>query len=149
MVQISIRAFRARSIGPGTYRDPNITDDSFLPDQSGDIKLELNAEYRLKLYSVIHGAFFVDAGNIWNWNKNVDKPGAEFTKDFYKELAIGTGLGIRLDLSFLILRLDGAFPLRKPWLPEGDRWVIDDIDLGSKTWKKENLVFNLAIGYPF
>lgn len=145
----SIRAFRARSIGPGTYRDPNITDDSFLPDQSGDIKLELNAEYRMKLYSVINGALFVDAGNIWNWNKNVDKPGAEFTKDFYKELAIGTGVGIRLDLSFLILRLDGAFPLRKPWLPEGDRWVIDDVDFGSKTWKKENLVFNLAIGYPF
>ena len=145
----SIRAFRARSIGPGTYRDPNITDDSFLPDQSGDIKLELNAEYRMKLYSVIHGAAFVDAGNIWLWNKKEGKEGAEFTKDFYKELAVGAGLGIRLDLSFLILRLDGAFPLRKPWLPEGDRWVIDDIDFGSKTWKKENLVFNLAIGYPF
>lgn len=145
----SIRAFRARSIGPGTYRDPNITDDSFLPDQSGDIKLELNAEYRMKLYSVINGAVFVDAGNIWLWNKQEGKEGAEFTKDFYKELAVGAGVGIRLDLSFLVLRLDGAFPLRKPWLPEGDRWVIDDIDFGSKTWKKENLVFNLAIGYPF
>ncbi len=145
----SIRAFRARSIGPGTYRDSNITSDSFLPDQSGDIKLELNAEYRLKLYSVIHGAAFIDAGNIWLWNKNEDKPGAHFTKDFYKELAMGAGIGLRLDLSFLILRLDGAFPLRKPWLPEGERWVGDDIDFGSKTWKKENLVFNLAIGYPF
>lgn len=145
----SIRAFRARSIGPGTYRDSTITSNSFLPDQSGDIKLELNAEYRMKLYSVIHGAVFVDAGNIWLWNKKEGKEGAEFTKDFYKELAVGAGLGIRLDLSFLILRLDGAFPLRKPWLPEGDRWVTDDINFGSKTWKKENLVFNLAIGYPF
>lgn len=145
----SIRAFRARSIGPGTYRDSTITAESFLPEQSGDIKLELNAEYRMKLYSVVHGAVFVDAGNIWLWNKKEGKEGAEFTKDFYKELAVGAGLGLRLDLSFLILRLDGAFPLRKPWLPEGQRWVTDDIDLGSKYWRKENLVFNLAIGYPF
>lgn len=145
----SIRAFRARSIGPGTYRDSTITAESFLPEQSGDIKLELNAEYRMKLYSVVHGAVFVDAGNIWLWNKKEGKEGAEFTKDFYKELAVGTGLGLRLDLSFLILRLDGAFPLRKPWLPEGQRWVTDDIDLDSKYWRKENLVFNLAIGYPF
>lgn len=145
----SIRAFRARSVGPGTYRDPNITDASFLPDQSGDIKIELNAEYRMKLYSVINGAAFVDAGNIWLWNKKDGLEGGEFTKNFYKELAMGAGLGLRLDLSFLILRLDGAFPLRKPWLPENDRWVIGDIDFGSSSWRKENLVFNLAIGYPF
>lgn len=145
----SIRAFRARSIGPGTYRDTTVTANSFLPDQSGDIKIEMNAEYRMKLYSVVHGAVFVDAGNIWLWNKKDGMPGAEFTSDFYKEFAVGTGVGLRLDLSFLILRLDGAFPLRKPWLPEGDRWVLDDIDFGSRSWRKENFVLNLAIGYPF
>ncbi len=144
----SIRAFRARSIGPGTYRDESDA-NSFLPDQSGDIKLELNTEYRANLFSVINGAVFVDAGNIWLWNKNEGKPGSQFTSKFYEELAVGAGAGLRIDVTFLILRLDLAFPLRKPWLPEGERWVMDDIDFGSKYWRRENLVFNLAIGYPF
>lgn len=145
----SIRAFRARSIGPGTYRSPNIDTGSFLPDESGDIKLEFNTEYRAKLFSVIHGAIFVDAGNIWLWNKNENKPGSQFTSKFMDEIAVGTGAGLRVDLSFLVLRLDLAWPLRKPYLPEGERWVIDDIKFGSKNWRDENLVFNLAIGYPF
>jgi outer membrane protein insertion porin family len=148
----SIRAFRARSIGPGSYNFRNeegYSENSFLPDQSGDIKLEMNTEYRAKLYSVIHGALFVDAGNIWLWNNDPDRPGAQFSSKFLDELAVGTGAGLRFDLSFLVLRLDLAFPLRKPWLPEGERWVLDDIDFGSRSWRKENLVFNLAIGYPF
>lgn len=145
----SIRAFRARSIGPGTYRSPNVDRSTFLPDESGDIKLELNTEYRAKLFSVIHGALFVDAGNIWLWNDNENKPGAQFTSKFLDELAVGTGAGLRVDIDFLVLRLDLAWPLRKPYLPEGERWVIDDIDFGSKNWRKDNLVFNLAIGYPF
>ncbi|HYD92101.1 MAG TPA: BamA/TamA family outer membrane protein, partial [Flavobacterium sp.] len=144
----SIRAFRARSIGPGTFR-PDVDQYDFLPDQSGDIKLEMNTEYRAKLFSVVHGALFVDAGNIWLWNDNEAKPGAQFSGDFLNELAVGTGAGLRIDLSFLVLRLDLAWPLRKPWRPEGDRWVVDEIDFGSKYWRKENLVFNLAIGYPF
>ncbi|MFL9843382.1 translocation and assembly module lipoprotein TamL [Flavobacterium rhizosphaerae] len=144
----SIRAFRARSIGPGTFR-PETDENDFLPDQSGDLKLELNTEYRSKLYSIIEGAVFVDAGNIWLWNKNDKKPGAEFSSKFLSQLAVGTGVGLRFDLSFIILRTDLAFPIRKPWLPEGSRWVFDSIDFGDRTWRKENLVFNLAIGYPF
>lgn len=150
----SLRGFRARSIGPGTYRD-DIDESSFLPDQSGDLKLELNTEYRAKLYKIIEGAVFVDAGNIWLWNDNRDedgniiKPDGRISKDFYKQLAVDTGIGLRFDFSFLILRTDLAFPIRKPWLPEGDRWVLDRINFGSGTWRKENLVFNLAIGYPF
>ncbi|RZJ52931.1 MAG: hypothetical protein EOO45_31545, partial [Flavobacterium sp.] len=144
----SIRAFRARALGPGTYK-PDVDENAFLPDQSGDIKLELNTEYRAKLYSVIHGALFVDAGNIWLMNENEDKPGGKFSKDFLNELAVGAGAGLRFDLSFLVLRLDLAFPLRKPWLPDGDRWVLDQIEFGGKNWRKENLIFNLAIGYPF
>ena len=144
----SIRAFRARSIGPGTY-NPEVQPSSFLPDQSGDIKLEMNSEYRMKLFSVVRGAIFVDAGNIWLYNENPEKPGAKFTKDFLKELAVGTGVGLRFDLSFLILRTDLAFPLRKPYLPQGNRWVLNQVDFGDRQWRKENLVFNLAIGYPF
>lgn len=144
----SIRAFRARSIGPGTFReDPGAF--NFLPDQSGDLKLELNTEYRTKLFSVVHGALFVDAGNIWLLRENPDKPGAKFSGDFMKELAVGTGFGIRIDISLLVLRFDLAWPIRKPYLPENDRWVLDEIDFGSKYWRKDNLVFNLAIGYPF
>jgi outer membrane protein insertion porin family len=142
----SIRAFRARSIGPGTWKD---SISSFLPDESGDIKLEINTELRSKLFSIVHGAVFVDAGNIWLMNKNDNKPGAEFSNKFLKQLAVGTGVGLRFDLSFLILRTDLAFPLRKPYLPDGQQWVIDEIDFGSRSWRKENLVFNLAIGYPF
>ncbi|MNY55971.1 Surface antigen [compost metagenome] len=65
------------------------------------------------------------------------------------QMAIGTGAGVRVDASFFVIRLDLAFPIRKPYLPEGQRWVIDDIRLGSSTWRKENLTFNLGIGYPF
>ncbi|WP_291130846.1 BamA/TamA family outer membrane protein [Flavobacterium sp. UBA7682] len=144
----SIRAFRSRSIGPGSYL-PEPGTSSFLPDQSGDIKLEFNTEYRTKLFSFVKGAVFVDAGNIWLMNKNPDKPGAEFSKKFMDQMAVGTGIGLRFDLSFLLLRTDFAFPIRKPYLEDGSRWVLDQIDFGSGSWRKENLVFNLAIGYPF
>ena len=144
----SIRAFRARSIGPGTFK-PEVDANQFLPDQSGDLKLEMNTEYRAKLFSVVHGALFVDAGNIWLMNEDSEKPGAKFSGNFLNELAVGTGAGLRFDLSFLVLRLDLAFPLRKPDRPDGQRWVMDQIAFGSGPWRKENLVFNLAIGYPF
>ena len=144
----SIRAFRARSLGPGSYQAP-LTSNSFLPDQSADLKLEFNTEYRAKIYGLMKGALFVDAGNIWLLNADPDKVGAEISKDFMKEIAVGAGAGLRFDFSFLILRTDLAFPLRKPYLPEGRRWVIDDIDFGSGSWRKENLILNIAIGYPF
>ena len=113
----------------------------------------MNLEYRKRLVGILHGAAFIDAGNVWLLNQDLDpeavKDGAKFSKQFMNELLVGTGAGLRLDLSFVILRLDLAFPLRKPWLPEGERWVMKDIRFGSPTWRKENLVWNLAIGYPF
>ncbi|WP_244534347.1 translocation and assembly module lipoprotein TamL [Flavobacterium fluvii] len=144
----SIRAFRARSLGPGSYQAP-ITSNSYLPDQSADLKLEFNTEYRAKIYGLMKGALFVDAGNIWLLNADLDKPGAEISKDIMKQIAVGAGAGLRFDFTFLILRTDLAFPLRKPYLPEGQRWVMDAIDFGSSAWRKENLILNIAIGYPF
>ena len=144
----SLRGFRARSVGPGNFKEV-INPNSFLPDQSGDLKLEMNAEYRYDFTKIFKGALFTDAGNIWLLNKNDQKLGAKFSNEFLSELAMDAGAGLRLDLSLLILRLDLAFPIRKPYLPKGDRWVINDINFADKAWRKENLVFNLAIGYPF
>lgn len=144
----SIRAFRARSLGPGSYLNAQTT-NNFLPDQSGDLKLEFSTEYRAKLFSIVRGALFVDAGNVWLLNADPNKSGGEITKDFMKDIAVGAGAGLRFDLSFLVLRTDLAFPLRKPYLPQGQRWVIDDINFGSGPWRKENLILNIAIGYPF
>lgn len=143
----SVRAFRSRGLGPGSYEPPQ--SDFYAPDQSGDIKLEINTELRAKVFSFLHGALFVDAGNIWLYNETPFKPGAQFTKDFLKELAVGAGVGLRVDVTIMIIRLDIAFPLRKPWLPENDRWVIDQIDFGSKNWRKDNIIYNLGFGYPF
>ncbi len=145
----SIRAFRSRSLGPGTYLATQDSITKFFPDESGDIKLEMNTEYRAKLFSVINGAVFVDAGNIWLYNKDPLRPGAEFTPGFLNQLAVGAGVGLRADVTFLVLRLDLAFPLRKPYLPEGQRWVINQIDFGNGSWRSNNLLLNIAIGYPF
>ena len=156
----SVRAFQARSVGPGTYYIRNYYGDdlTLFVDQRADIKLEGNAEYRFDIFKMFKGAFFVDAGNIWTFKEEEERPGGKFDKDtFLKQLAVGTGLGLRIDFSFFVFRLDVAFPIRKPWLaqPEGSDtaygpdWVIKDIDFGSKTWRKENLIFNIAFGYPF
>ena len=144
----SLRAFRSRALGPGTY-NAQTENSKFIPDKSGDVKLEFNTEFRNNIYKFINGAVFLDAGNIWLLNDDPNKPGAKFTKDFIKEIAVGVGVGLRFDFSFLVLRTDLAFPIRKPYLPNGQRWVIDDVNFGSGSWRKENLLFNLAIGYPF
>lgn len=144
----SLRAFRSRTLGPGSYDGSNQT-SRFIPDQSGDVKLEFNTEYRATIYRFINGALFMDAGNIWLLNKDVNKPGSQLTKDFMKDLAVGVGAGLRFDFNFLVLRTDLAFPIRKPYLPDGKRWVIDQVNFANGPWRTDNLVFNLAIGYPF
>ncbi len=144
----SIRAFRARTLGPGSY-DPRNEEASFFFDQSGDIKLEMNAEYRANIYKFLNVAVFADAGNVWLINEDQYKPGGKFSKDFLKEIAVGAGVGLRLDFSILILRLDLAMPLRIPYYEEGDRWTFDKIDFGNGAWRRDNLILNIAIGYPF
>jgi outer membrane protein assembly factor BamA len=142
-----IRAFRSMSVGPGTYVSPD--QNNFLPDQSGDIKFEVNTELRAKLFSIVNGAIFVDAGNVWLYNADTARSGGQFSGQFLNQLAVGTGVGLRFDISILLIRLDVAFPLRKPYLPEGQRWVINQIAFGDGEWRRNNLVFNLGIGYPF
>jgi outer membrane protein insertion porin family len=149
----SVRAFPARSIGPGIYdvrNDEQAENSVLFLDQRGDVKLEGNIEYRYDITKVFKTALFVDAGNIWLWTEDVDRPGSQLDRNtFIKELAIGTGVGLRLDFNFFLLRFDLAFPIRKPYLPENERWVFDEIALGSSRWRSDNLILNIAIGYPF
>lgn len=144
----SLRGFRSRSVGPGAYNPVDSTTDVY-PDQSGDIKLEFNTELRAKLFSIVYGALFVDAGNIWLFNENPQQPGGKFSKNFMKEIAVNAGVGLRFDVSILVLRLDLGIPLRKPWLPDGERWVLDQVNFGDSQWRKDNLILNVAIGMPF
>lgn len=163
----SVRAFPARSIGPGTYyvKNDNSNENKILfIDQRGDIKIEGSTEFRFDIVKMLKGAIFVDAGNIWLWRENTalagtpeqpavdpaSTPHGRFDRNtFLNELAVGTGFGTRFDFNFFVLRLDLAFPIRKPWLPDGQRWVFDEIAFGSSRWRGENLILNIAIGYPF
>lgn len=143
----SVRAFAINSLGPGTYHQIATT-EGFL-QLGGDIKLETNAEYRFTIYKFLKGTFFVDAGNCWLVQSN-DALGIQpFSSTFLDELAVGAGFGLRLDVSFFILRFDLATPLRKPWLTTPNKWVMNQTDLLSSTWRRENLILNVAIGYPF
>ncbi|KQC33927.1 outer membrane protein/protective antigen OMA87 [Nonlabens sp. YIK11] len=133
----SVRAFRTRSLGPGTYAPPATDNRSFF-DQSGNLRLEANVEYRFPIFGYVKGAFFADAGNVWNTTNN-GLPGGKFSGNFYNELGIGAGAGLRVDVQGFVIRFDLAAPLHDPSLPDGDRWVNDFA----------NPVFNFAIGYPF
>jgi len=144
----SIRAFHINSVGPGTfYQKP---DEIGFLQLGGDIKLEANTEYRFGIYRFFKGALFIDAGNVWLIKSNPANIGTPFSfSTFMNEIALGAGTGLRVDVSFFVLRFDLAMPLRKPWLPENERWMIDEIDFGSSKWRGENLILNVAIGYPF
>ncbi len=145
----SLRGFRSRSLGPGTYNalQNTTTTRTFFPDQTGDIKIELNSEYRAQISGIFYGAIFIDAGNVWLYNDDSRQLGGKFSKNFLKELASDAGVGIRFDLSILLLRLDVAFPISDPRRPAGDRLVIDQF--GNKLFRRTNTVYNLAIGLPF
>ncbi len=136
----SIRAFIARSLGPGAYHTESSSD---IIDQTGDVKLEGNAEYRFSLSEVVKGALFLEAGNVWLLNKDENRPDAEFNFDtFTSQLAVGTGFGLRFDFSFFILRFDVGLPLRNAYATDGRYWLpsVKDVFKG--------FLFNLAIGYP-
>ncbi|QJW92401.1 BamA/TamA family outer membrane protein [Spirosoma taeanense] len=149
----SIRAFRPRAIGPGLYTRDTIRNVPTFQDGGGDIRLEANTELRAKLNKYLELAFFVDAGNIWTYYPaarfTADPQATAFTSEFYKQVAVGTGVGLRIDLSYFLLRFDLATPLRKPYKTNGSEWVIDQINFRDRDWRKQNLVFNIGVGYPF
>jgi outer membrane protein assembly factor BamA len=136
-----IRAWQVRSLGPGTYKAP----EGSYPNQSGDIKLEGNLEYRFKLIKFLEGAFFLDAGNVWAINEKDNRRGAQFKPGtFYRQLALGTGTGFRFDFDYFIFRLDLGLKIRDPAQVEKNGWVI-----GGRKLKGSDLNFSFAIGYPF
>src|SRR5690606_20002406 len=137
-----------RLVGPGTFNEDHLTGQNTFIEMLGDVKAEVNTELRLNVYKFINTAVFVDAGNIWLFRDNPAFPGGTFSGNFYRELAVNWGLGLRFDFSILILRLDLGVSARKPWLPQGERWDFR-LRPGDPTWRKENLYLNLAIGYPF
>jgi outer membrane protein assembly factor BamA len=137
-----IRAWQVRSLGPGSYSSE---DEAIYPNNSADFKLEANLEYRFKLFWALEGALFVDAGNIWAISKKDDREGADFKFDrFYKEIALGTGYGTRIDLKFILFRIDLGLKLHDPSLESGERWII-----AHRPFKLSQLTFNIGIGYPF
>jgi len=144
----SLRGFQINSVGPGTFYQ-NVDNRGFL-QLGGEIKLETNVEYRFDIYRFIKGALFADAGNVWLLKSNPENTGSPFLfSRFMNEVAVGAGAGVRIDVSFFILRFDLAMPLRKPWLEENHRWVTNQINFANSSWRRENLVLNVAIGYPF
>ncbi|WP_310397619.1 BamA/TamA family outer membrane protein [Hymenobacter sp.] len=137
----SVRAFAARGLGPGTYRPQTKQQDlNQFYDQVGDIRLEGNVEYRQDLVPYLKGAVFVDAGNIWLVNEDPDRPGSKFSSStFLQQLAVGAGVGLRVDVQFFVIRFDFAFPLTAPYGTPLD--ADGNPDRAGR--------FNLAIGYPF
>jgi hypothetical protein len=134
-----VRAWRIYSLGPGGYQDTL----GLRFDKYGDIKLEANVEYRFAIYRFWHGALFMDAGNVWFIEENPQFPDGSFAADrFYREIALGTGLGLRMDFDFFVVRVDMGVPVHDPGQPAGDRWISG--------WPKlRQFNFNLGIGYPF
>ena len=139
-----LRGFRARGVGPGSYVSEEI--GNLLIDQVGDLKIEANLEYRFTLSGFMKAAIFGDAGNVWLWNEDPQRPGGKFEwDDFLGELAFNGGLGLRIDPEVIVIRLDLAMPLHRPDQPVHDRWVFNDPGF---RWNR-NLILNIAIGYPF
>lgn len=164
----SIRGWRVRTLGPGSYVDTTVSDNTsgLYIDRTGDLKLEMNGEYRFDIFSMFsvlrfEGAVFGDAGNIWLYNKDNSGQfsGGEFKfENLYNDLAVSAGTGIRIDIAELFLfRFDVAFPVKQPGtgtiMVNGEEvqrgWVVDKIALGRRDWRTKNLVLNIAIGYPF
>lgn len=136
----SMRGWAPRTLGPGNK--PQVHDTTY-PSQVGDVRLEANAEFRFPIWWIFHGALFFDAGNVWYLRDTEDSnPDEVFHFDsFYKQLGFNTGLGLRIDATFVILRFDLGIQLHNPGRPEGERWI--------NNFKWKNMALNFGVGYPF
>ncbi|MCM1020890.1 MAG: BamA/TamA family outer membrane protein [Muribaculum sp.] len=138
----SIRAFTVRSIGPGSYHPDKKTVNGYF-DETGTFKFEFNVEYRFPIFGPIHGAAFVDTGNVWLLKNDPNRPGGKLEGSrFFKDLAVGTGVGIRLDISMLVIRGDLGIGIHAPY--DTGRHGYYNMESFGKS-----LAFHLAIGYPF
>ncbi|MBO7291490.1 MAG: BamA/TamA family outer membrane protein, partial [Bacteroidaceae bacterium] len=140
----SIRAFTIRSIGPGSYR-PDASNVNGFFDQTGNFKLEANIELRFPIWGSLEGATFIDAGNIWLLKEDDLRPGGKLSlHSFGREIALGTGLGLRYDIAnYLVVRIDVGVPIHAPY----DTGHAGYYNIEGSFWK--NLRLHLAIGYPF
>lgn len=154
------RGWRARSLGPGTYK--YYLDTTRTETQIGDLRLSGSAEFRFSMSSLFKGAVFVDAANIWTMKKDVNRMGSQFSSDFYKQLAFSAGVGLRLDFGFFVIRLDIGVPINNPSLPKGSQWIFQSREayydegiakFGSSYKELMPRPFspslNFGIGYPF
>ncbi|MBQ4345055.1 MAG: BamA/TamA family outer membrane protein [Muribaculaceae bacterium] len=138
----SVRAFTVRSIGPGSYHTPNDNPDGYF-DQTGTFKFEANLEYRFPIYGMFRGALFLDAGNVWLLKDDPQRPGGTLRgATFFKDLALGTGVGLRFDMEMLVVRADLGYALHAPYNTGHSGYF------NMPSFKK-SLAFHLAIGYPF
>ena len=138
----SIRAFPVRSIGPGSYKAADRGDNTYY-DQTGTFRFEMNMEYRFPIAGMLKGAVFMDAGNIWLLKDDPARPGGKITGDnFFRDLALGTGLGLRFDMGMIVVRGDLGVGIHLPY-DTGHSGYYNMGKFGS------SLAFNLAIGYPF
>ncbi len=136
-----IRAWPVRSLGPGSH----VPEGTTFYNQTADMKINFNIEYRFKIAWVLEGAFFVDAGNVWAVSKEDTRPGARFQfGTFLSDMAVGSGVGTRFDFSYFLFRLDFGFKMRDPQIQDGSKWVI-----GNPGYNLSQMTFHLAIGYPF
>jgi outer membrane protein assembly factor BamA len=149
----SIRAWAPRRLGPGssppsTQKSDGTYDYRF--EKPGELLFESNFELRQKITGVIDGALFADVGNVWNLTPNPEQPGAEFElRRFYKELAVALGVGVRLDFSFLILRIDVGVKAWDPAYPINERNRLRKLSLKHPLGLPGQRQFNIGIGYPF
>lgn len=147
----SNRGWRLRELGPGGYYDSlTVNADSLVFFfQAGDFKIEFNHEWRFALFSIFKGAYFVDIGNVWTLKEDNRGPEAVLGKNFLQQMAIGTGVGLRIDASYFVLRFDFGWKVRKPYLipndPDDGYWLVDDII--RRPFRGVNV--NFALGYAF
>ncbi len=146
----SIRAWLPRRLGPGSYAPQGSDPNNLRVEQPGEIILESSIELRQKLIGFFEGALFADAGNVWNFERDPERPGSEINPLFIRQLALGGGIGLRFDFSFLIIRVDAATKIYNPAIAgEAERWTIRNISWKRPFGVNGQTLLNVGIGYPF